>query len=453
MDCVVKLNISYILKILIGKLVSDSDSWMFLKTSEEFNLWIMLEEGLKDRAICEKQCMGCLDYHLVNRIFYSFIENIKNINNENTDLINLLLDKFSLKNEEDPVSLAFELISNPVYVERQLDKETHHQYRQYVKGVEQAHSALAVEYCQQRMTELNDIIMSNSHCGEMQSFRYDEFEVSPTLNTFYLDQNFVSKCVNDKNFMLQVENYKKNSKSIFLSSAYLIEDGIKMNRVFLKSYFELLFELTNNILIARQGQNLKFFKEQIDSTVERVILWLETTRSAESLKLYKSLYNNYVYPMFNRKNNITQTLNKDIKAFFENVDDDFHPESFDRELNGHNIILLIMSSKGYQFTIQDIKKGHINFDDDCDCMNMIEQLSELMDVINFQTESHKDINKIKSSYQDTEHLKHAWKSDYFITDDVKLIKRGQYIYSLLGIKTKFLKINDFKNMMVGFYAR
>ena len=54
MDCVVKLNISYILKVLIGKLVSDSDSWMDLKTSEEFNLWIMLEDGLKDRIICEK---------------------------------------------------------------------------------------------------------------------------------------------------------------------------------------------------------------------------------------------------------------------------------------------------------------------------------------------------------------------------------------------------------------
>ncbi|MGR3980190.1 hypothetical protein [Pseudoalteromonas sp. 1181_04] len=157
MDCVVKLNISYILKVLIGKLVSDSDSWMDLKTSEEFNLWIMLEDGLKDRIICEKQCMGCLDYHLVNRIFYDFIENIKIINNKNTDLINCLSDKFSLKNEEDPVSLAFELISNPVYVERQLDEKAHHLYKQYVKGVEQVHSALAVGYCQQRMTELHNI--------------------------------------------------------------------------------------------------------------------------------------------------------------------------------------------------------------------------------------------------------------------------------------------------------
>ncbi|MBB1436961.1 MULTISPECIES: hypothetical protein [Pseudoalteromonas] len=452
MDCVVKLNISYILKVLIGKLVSDSDSWMDLKTSEEFNLWIMLEDGLKDRIICEKQCMGCLDYHLVNRIFYDFIENIKIINNKNTDLINCLSDKFSLKNEEDPVSLAFELISNPVYVERQLDEKAHHLYKQYVKGVEQVHSALAVGYCQQRMTELHDIIISNSHFGEMQSLSYEDFEVSPTLNTFYLDQNFVSKCVNDKNFMLQVENYKKRSKSIFLSSAYLIEDGIKMNRVFLKSYFELLFELTNNILIAKQDRHLKFFKEQIDSTVERVILWLETTRAAEGLKLYKSLYNNYAYPMFNRKSNITKTLNKDIKVFFADIDDDFHPESFDMEFNSHNIIHGIMISKSYQFTIQDIKKGHVTFDSDFDCMNKIEQLSELMDLINFETESIKDIKKIKSSYQDTEHLKHAWKADYFITDDVKLIKRGEYIYALLGIKTKFLKISDFKKTMVEFYA-
>lgn len=452
MDCVVKLNISYILKLLIEKLVNDGSSWMDLKTSEEFNLFIMLEEELKDRSICEKQCMGCLDYHLVNNIFYKFIEKIKAINNKNTALINGLIDTFSIKDAKDPVNLAFELISNPTYVEKQIDEKTHYDYKQYVKGIEQAHSTLAIEYCQQRKTELHDIIMSNCHLDEVQSLNYKEFSVSAASHTFYLDQNFVSKCMNNKNLMVQVENFKEKSKSILLSSAYLIEDGIKMNQVFLKSYFELLFKLTDNILIAKRNKDLNFFVENIDSTVDRVLLWLEPTRAAEGLKLYNSLYNNYAYPVFNRKNNSTQVLNEDIKSFFAGFDDEFRPGSFDGELNSHNIIHAIMISKGYQFTIQDIKKENVTFDSDFDCMNKIEQLSELMDLINFETESIKDIKKIKSSYQDTEHLKHAWKADYFITDDVKLIKRGEYIYALLGIKTKFLKISGFKKMMVEFYA-
>ena len=78
-------------------------------------------------------------------------------------------------------------------------------------------------------------------------------------------------------------------------------------------------------------------------------------------------------------------------------------------------------------------------------------MCEILDFINFETDTEEQ--KIKSSYQDTEHLKHAWKCKYFITNDKKLIKRGKFIYSLLNIDTEFLTISEFKEMMISQYKK
>lgn len=65
-----------------------------------------------------------------------------------------------------------------------------------------------------------------------------------------------------------------------------------------------------------------------------------------------------------------------------------------------------------------------------------------MDAVHFCTLGQKDIKKIKSNLRDCEHLAYAWKADYFITNDNDLTERGQIIYDILNIKTKFLKIDD-----------
>lgn len=106
-----------------------------------------------------------------------------------------------------------------------------------------------------------------------------------------------------------------------------------------------------------------------------------------------------------------------------------------------------MMLQSYPFDLNDLQKGSIKIDNDFDCIDKIDKLCQFLDFINYQTDKEKQ--KIKSSYQDIEHLKHAWKCQYFITDDQKLIKRGEFIYSLLKINTKFLDSAQFKKMMIG----
>jgi len=459
MECVIKLNISYVLKKIIEKLVDDINSWKDLRSSEEFNLFKLLNRNLKDRRLCEHQCRGCLDYYLVQTIFSQFISDIEAINKKNKQLLDFLVNLFFLEDCNHPVDLAIELISNTKYVGKKLDDIYLNNYQYYVSEIMQAYSALVLAYCRQRVIELDGVILSNHNLNEEQSISYQEVEIGDCYKKFYIDQNFVSKCMNEDNLMRQIDNIKKNSKFIFLSSPYIIEDGIKMNRVFLKSYFEILSEITNNKLIVNQNQNLSFVTENINSTVDRVMLWLNTTRAAENLKLYKARINHYTYPVFNRGTGTVQGLNKDIKLFFSELDTNFTPDISREEIHKspsmvlNSLFWMNLISFTPSFTIDDIKNGYIQFENDQDCMNKIGQICDLLDIMNFKTEPMKDVAKIKSSYQDTEHLKHSWKADYFITDDGNLKDRGEYVYSLLGLKTQFLKINEFKKMMTDCYKQ
>ncbi|EBO7606760.1 hypothetical protein D0649_16895, partial [Salmonella enterica] len=99
-----------------------------------------------------------------------------------------------------------------------------------------------------------------------------------------------------------------------------------------------------------------------------------------------------------------------------------------------------------QFDLEDMKAGRIRVDKDYDYVEIIERVSKFLDVINYKTERIRDKKKILSSYQDVQHLAHAWKADYFLTNDDRLIERGSYIYGLLGVKTKFIKDNELADL-------
>ncbi len=184
-------------------------------------------------------------------------------------------------------------------------------------------------------------------------------------------------------------------------------------------------------------------KEEITTIVKRVLLWIQPTKAAESLKFYTYLYNQNAYPMFKRdsKSSYYQEINKDIKSFFKNIN--LKPEMKDLKKMLNSYITML---KSYPFDLEMLEKGNIKVDNDFDCIEKIDKLCEFLDFINYETD--KEIQKIKSSYQDTEHLKHAWKCKYFITNDEKLIKRGKFVYSILGINTIFLTNVEFKKMMI-----
>ncbi|WP_218731502.1 hypothetical protein [Citrobacter braakii] len=104
--------------------------------------------------------------------------------------------------------------------------------------------------------------------------------------------------------------------------------------------------------------------------------------------------------------------------------------------NNQLIADLINSGKVPETTLQEKNK-------------LIEDILNLFDFINFETESVRFDNakKIYSSYRDNSHLIHACITDYFVTDDAKLKKRGNIIYPLIGSNTKVISSKEFSQLL------
>jgi hypothetical protein len=450
-DCTIKLAISYSLKNFLERLVINIHLWNEIKFSEEFILVHDLNKQLKTTKICEHSCMGCLDYILVNRIFGDFHTKIEETNKKYNTLLSFFVKEYNL-DIIDPIELALNLIVKPEYLEKILDTNQVVEYKEYVSDINGIIISLKLSYYHQRITELHDIVLSHGNLAQEQKNMVTLVHINTEIETFYIDQNFIGKYINDNSFQRQIENIKKKVKYQFVFSPYLIEDGIKMNKVFLKEYFENIDLLTDGILVTRYDDKLAYVKEDVDSIVERILLWLQPTKAGENLKFYWSLFNAYAYSSFKRdkKNTLVQNINKDIKKFLQEFDiQSVHSEENEFERSMEKTLYWKTTEIGLSF--EEIQNLKISSYTDFDKIDKIQKLCDFLDFINYQTD--KEEKKIKSSYQDTEHLKHAWKCKYFITDDDKLIKRGEFIYSILGIETQFLTSDNLKKMMVDFYKK
>ncbi|MFZ2968977.1 MAG: hypothetical protein WA080_08000 [Sulfuricurvum sp.] len=427
-SCILKLAISYTLKNLIEKLVNDINTWKETSFSEEELVLTQLEEILQDRDICDDRCMGCLDYRLVNNIFINFSDKIIDTNKLYEELIMYILNTLELNQLKDSIEIAINLISNPKYIKEHIDENRRNEYNKYVSEINDIVIALKLAFYNQKIIELDDVVLNYAKLSQEQQIAQKLAIVNEACTTFYIDQNFIGKYINDDNLKRQINNIKEKAKYQFVFSPYMIEDGIKMNKAFLKEYFEHIDSLTNGILVARYNDKLCYVHEEINSIVDRVLLWQQPTEAGENLKYYWSLYNQNAYPYFKRdgKNPLYQKINDDLKSFLENIDiQPMHSDKKTMEKSLYGYMML----KSYPFDLNDLQKGSIKIDNDFDCIDKIDKLCQFLDFINYQTD--KEEQKIKSSYQDIEHLKHAWKCQYFITDDKKLIKRGEFIYSLL----------------------
>ncbi|EJU8105306.1 hypothetical protein N5Q60_003904, partial [Salmonella enterica subsp. enterica] len=143
---------------------------------------------------------------------------------------------------------------------------------------------------------------------------------------------------------------------------------------------------------------------------------------------------------------IVSKINDDISDFFMAIDSTKNIMINDINASFFDFLQSVLLNITNQFDLEDMKAGRISVDKDFDYVEIIERVSEFLDIINYKTERVRDKKKILSSYQDVQHLAHAWKADYFLTNDDRLIERGGYIYSLLGVKTKFIKEKELADL-------
>jgi len=164
-------------------------------------------------------------------------------------------------------------------------------------------------------------------------------------------------------------------------------------------------------------------------------------------------FNHWGYPHYSRGSHLSKRVNADIQKFLESLRPYMKDSSRDIDFNDYEsdrALCRRLDAATFQksFSLQELIDHSIEYEGDAECMTHIEDLCDFLDLINYQTESLSDLGKIRSSLQDVEHLKTAWKADYFITDDKKLRKRGEFIYATLRINTKFLTTDDLKTKII-----
>ncbi|HBN9817940.1 TPA: hypothetical protein L3924_001382 [Pseudomonas aeruginosa] len=458
MDCLIKHSLSFVIESVVKKLVDDVNGYAHLLTTEDWKLLISLDQAVSDRRICEHQCLGCLEFARTVSMFSNFNRGIFDANKEHVLVVTALRGIFNIPEKCDPITLALDLVVSPEYVKSKIPEKSIPAYEKYVDAVKGEVSRLALDHLLHEQAKCGDTILSHGNLEAEQVTAYEPIDRSDGEELFYVDQNVISKYGNDKNLRRQIENFKCKVGCKFVYSPYVIEDGIKMSRVRLTEYFDLIEELTDSTMLIRSEEDVTLAREDIQVTFDRVLLWRNATRAAEDSKVHKMHFNNWGYPHYSRGSRLSERINKDIHEFLDSLIPYMNDRSCDIDSNDYDsdqalCRRLYAATIQKSFSLQELVDRSIKHKDGAECMRKIEHLCDFLDLINYHTESLSDLNKIRSSLQDTEHLKSAWKADYFVTDDQRLRTRGEFIYSVLGLNTKFISINELKGRIISEFKK
>lgn len=458
MDCVIKRSLSFVAKGVVKKLIDDVNTYQHLVTTEDWLLLVDLNEAVKDGRICINQCLGCLEFSITVTMLLKFHAGIIDKNKEYDLIITELCNLFNIPRGCNPITMALDLVASPQYVKSNISSESIADYEKYVDAVKGEISRLASDYFLHEQAKCNDIILSYGHLESRQITAYESISQLDDLELFYVDQNVISKYGNDENFRRQIENFKDKVGCKFVYSPYVIEDGIKMSRVRLAEYFDSIEKLTDGTMLVRSEHGVALAKENIQFTSDRVLLWRNATRAAEDLKVHMMHFHAWGYPHYSRGSPLSARANKDIYEFLDSLRPHIDDRSCDIDFNDYEsdraiCRRLYAATIGKSFSLTELIDRSIKYESDAECMRHIEHLCEFLDLINYQTEPLSDLNKIRSSVQDAEHLKIAWKANYFVTNDQRLRNRGKFIYSVLGLTTSFISIKDLKARIVNEYKQ
>ncbi|EOC3643942.1 hypothetical protein ACI2Q1_003641 [Salmonella enterica subsp. enterica] len=331
------------------------------------------------------------------------------------------------------------------------DDDMRNELTKFFSSIEANYNCFMVEYFSYKKTQSFDDVSSYASLAVGQRIEYEQVDAENLLHNkkvVYIDQNIISEYCSAKNKKLRslLNSLKEKGEYVFVFSPYLVEDGIKMDYVYFNLYLAQVLKLTNGIFISKVDNEICYVKEDFDTLVSRVIEWLPATSVAENIKYYEAKLNYFSYPFVRKDSRIVSKINEDISGFFMDIESTKNIIINDRNVSFFDFLQSVLWNITNQFDLEDMKAGRIRVDKDYDYVEIIERVSKFLDVINYKTERIRDKKKILSSYQDVLHLAHAWKADYFLTNDDRLIERGSYIYGLLGVKTKFIKDNELADL-------
>jgi len=395
-----------------------------------------------------------VDYYDLCMITHSldeFKKNCKSLINGNESFYKKFLEVFDFNSNVPLEIIICSIYKNYNFLLSVLrDSEMMDGLKKFYDHIDAYYNQFMVEYFLYKQTQSHDDVLNRATLSDAQIINYEIIDNEKLRNKkiIYIDQNIISDYCSEKNKKIRsvLNSLKESGDYVFVFSPHLVEDGIKMDYVYFKAYLAQVLILTDGVFISKVNNKLCYVKEDFNTLVNRVVDWLPITSAAEKIKYYKAKYSYFAYPYVRKDNRIVSKINGNISGFFSSIDSTNEIIIDDRNVGLYDFLQSILLSMSGKFCLEDLKAGKIVANKDFDYIFFIEKISEFLDVINYKTERMRDKQKILSSYQDIQHLAHAWKADYFLTNDDKLIDRGNYIYGLLGVKTKFVKEKEIINL-------
>ncbi|PRX19157.1 hypothetical protein B0G75_13920 [Paraburkholderia sp. BL18I3N2] len=424
-----------IANILFNKLMGyfdDLEGLSAVQNSKEY--WILTElSKLLDQAEIPENIPTCVDYDIVIGAWNTLQSEVKALSARNGALLNMLTERFKL-NTSDLFLLFGSLINHDTKIIQELDDEKRKAFKEYISEGNKIIREFKTTLLRYQTADLADNFFDESHIIDQKNIDYQSIDLNGTV--IYLDQNAVARIKEDAQCTRQCLAGQASNQMAFVYSAYLVEDSINMNPLFLTDFISFLSLLTSNRMIAFIDREPRFVTEEIYQTVNRATKYSRLTKTFEKHRFTEVIQHYHDYPELRKGKQLYNELIKGPADFFRRVSkaDIAGFDHVTRKFAGRQLLHDFIQTGSIRATFPQ-EKGEL-----------IEDLLDLLDFVNFETESVKLTNagKICSSYRDNKHLTHACIADYFITDDKRLRARGNLIYSLIGVRTKFMDFKEFR---------
>ena len=399
----------------------DLESLTQIQSSQDFALICELEETLDT----ERKKRN-VDYSLVVGAWSNLYSAVKQLNKKNNNLITHISETFGVILKDD-FFISGTLYNHEKLFVRKLVSTWVDIYRNYLLELDEIICNFKIKLLGYGTATIQDEFFDGHSIINQKNIKFQKSNFKG--KSVYLDTNAVQVLAGDR----KIKSLISKSEVGFVYSSFLIEDAVNSNPVFLSAFLSDLQSITNGNMVGYLDEGLCYVTESIEDTIRRVKKYSKQTKLYESTIINNAIQHFHFYPELRKGRELSKKISNDVIGYFKSEKK--------KDITGFDRI----DSHFQNTSIHDfIRSGNIGVINDY--RNAIEQLSNLFDYVNFETEHVKFSNtsKIASSYRDRQHLEHAYICDYFVTDDIRLKNRANIIFDIIGIKTKVIGINELK---------
>lgn len=424
--------------ILFNKLMQsfdDLEALSAIQVSKEFRILVDLQELLGKTKI-PADTPGCVDYDLVIGAWNRLQTEVGALNERNEALVEMLIERYQV-NTPDPFLLLGSLIHHDTKIIQKLDEASRKTFKEYVSEGNKIIRDFRTTLLDYHGADMVDRFLDNSHIIDQKNIDYKPIDLSGKV--FYLDLNVISRVMDHPQWMRQCKASQESKAIALVCSAYLVEDSINMDPLFLNDFLDDLSTFTGNQMIGFIDDEPCFVSEDILRTAERALHYAGLTKNFEKHRFINVIRHYHDHPELRKGKKLYNELVKGPIDFFR--------RQTKADIPGFELVTRKFSDR--QLVTDFITTGSIRDTSLQEKGQLIEDLLELFDFINFETEAVKLANagKISSSYRDNKHLAHACIADYVVTEDKRMRARGNFIYELIGVRTKVIDLKAFVELL------